>query len=96
MQRWCENWKCCAEISNHKQKTIQQTTTNNNPPTYPQPKIQSLNHTHYLLQELLLGGKTPTHVLRRALEQHSKYSDAEQPSSNKRTVVMVAVTSPPN
>lgn len=31
-----------------------------------------------LLEELLLGGKTPTHVLRRALEQHSNYSDAEQ------------------
>lgn len=54
----------------------------------------NLSTTTHLLQELLLGGKTPTHVLRRALEQHSNYSDAEQPSSNKRTVVMVCGTFP--
>lgn len=87
-----ENWR--AEISNHKQK--KHTPNNSTAPTHLSPTKNSISqppHSH-LLQELLLGGKTPTHVLRRALEQHSNYSDAEQPSSNKRTVVMVCGTFP--
>ena len=83
-----------AEISNHKQK--KHTTNNSTAPTHLSPTKNSISqppHSH-LLQELLLGGKTPTHVLRRALEQHSNYSDAEQPSSNQRTVVMVCGTFP--
>ncbi|CAL1172156.1 unnamed protein product [Cladocopium goreaui] len=37
-----------------------------------------------LLEELLLGGKTPTHVIRKALEQEATFSDAEQFLSSER------------
>ena len=37
-----------------------------------------------LLAELLLGGKTPTHVARRALEQQQSFREAEQFLSHER------------